>query len=75
MPGMAGIELLEKIKAINPAVTRILMSAFEIQDEQFQKRNCVDKFLQKPILMSNLINEVRMLIAIANPKEAQMLAS
>ena len=75
MPGMAGIELLEKIKAINPAVTRILMSAFEIQDEQFQKRNCVDKFLQKPILMSNLINEVRMLIAIDNPKEAQMLAS
>lgn len=75
MPGMAGIELLEKIKAINPAVTRILMSAFEIQDEQFQERNCVDKFLQKPILMSNLINEVRMLIAIDNPKEAQMLAS
>jgi DNA-binding NtrC family response regulator len=75
MPGMAGIELLEKIKAINPAVTRILMSAFEIQDEQFQKRNCVDKFLQKPILMSNLINEVQMLIAIDNPKEAQMLAS
>ncbi|MGA8403671.1 MAG: response regulator, partial [Nitrososphaeraceae archaeon] len=75
MPGMAGIELLEKIKAINPAVTRILMSAFEIQDEQFQERNCVDKFLQKPILMSNLINEVRMLIAIANPKEVQMLAS
>ena len=75
MPGMAGIELLEKIKAINPAVTRILMSAFEIQDEQFQERNCVDKFLQKPILMSNLINEVRMLITIANPKEAQMLAS
>jgi len=51
------------------------MSAFEIQDEQFQERNCVDKFLQKPILMSNLINEVRMLITIANPKEAQMLAS
>ena len=75
MAGMAGIELLEKIKAINPAVTRILMSAFEIQDEQFQERNCVDKFLQKPILMSNLINEVRMLVAIANPKEAQMLAS
>ena len=75
MPGMTGIELLEKIKAINPAVTRILMSAFEIQDEQFQERNCVDKFLQKPILMSNLINEVRILIAIANPKEAQMLAS
>ena len=52
MPGMAGIELLDKIKAINPAVTRILMSAFEIQEEQFQECNCVDKFLQKPILKS-----------------------
>ena len=75
MPTITGMELLSKIKDVNPAVTRIMMSAFEIQDEQFQERNCVDKFLQKPILMSNLINEVRMLIAIANPKEAQMLVS
>jgi DNA-binding NtrC family response regulator len=75
MPGMAGIELLENIKAINPAVTRILMSAFEIQDEQFQECNCVDKFLQKPVLMSELINEVRMLIPNVNSKqEAQILA-
>ena len=72
---MAGIELLDKIKAINPAVTRILMSAFEIQDDQFQECNCVDKFLQKPVLMSNLMNEVRMLIPNANSKqEAQILA-
>jgi len=64
MAELAGIELLEKIKAINPAVTRILMSAFEIQDEQFQERNCVDKFLQKPVLMTDLINEVRKLISM-----------
>ena len=75
MPGMTGIELLDKMKAINPAVTRILMSAFEIQDDQFQECNCVDKFLQKPVLMSNLMNEVRMLIPDANSKqEAQILA-
>ena len=62
MPGMAGIELLEKIKAINPAVTRILMSAFEVSDGLFQECECVDKFLQKPISMVNLIDEVEMLV-------------
>jgi len=44
MPTMTGIELLSKIKGVNPAVTRIMMSAFEIQDELFQEYKCVDKF-------------------------------
>ena len=64
MPTMTGMELLSKIKDVNPAITRIMMSAFEIQDEQFQERNCVDKFLQKPVLMTDLINEVRKLISM-----------
>jgi response regulator RpfG family c-di-GMP phosphodiesterase len=72
MPEMTGIELLDKMKTMNSTVTRILMSAFEIQDEQFQKCDCVDKFLQKPIHMIDLINEGQVLVA--NPKEAQILA-
>ncbi len=71
MPEMTGIELLDKMKVVNSAVTRILMSAFEIQDEQFQECDCVDKFLQKPIHMIDLINEVRVLVE--NP-QAQILA-
>ena len=63
MPTMTGMELLSKIKDVNPAVTRIMMSAFEIQDELFQEYKCVDKFLQKPVLMTDLINEVRMLVS------------
>jgi response regulator RpfG family c-di-GMP phosphodiesterase len=55
MPGMTGIELLEKI-------TRILMSAFEVNEGLFQECNCVDKFLQKPISMVKLIDEVEMLV-------------
>ena len=58
MPGMTGLELLEKMKAINPAVTRILISAFEVTDELFEECNCVDKFLQKPLSMVTLIDEV-----------------
>ena len=63
MPTMTGMELLSKIKDVGPAATRIMMSAFEIQDEQFQECKCVDKFLQKPVLMTDLINEVRMLVS------------
>ncbi|MGA7141142.1 MAG: response regulator [Nitrososphaeraceae archaeon] len=62
MPTMTGMELLSKIKDVDPAATRIMMSAFEIQDELFQEYKCVDKFLQKPVLMTDLINEVRMLV-------------
>lgn len=62
MPGMTGIELLERIKAINPAVRRLLVSAFEINDELFQEYKCVDKFLQKPLSMVKLIDEVEMLV-------------
>ena len=63
MPTITGMELLSKIKDVNPAVTRIMMSAFEIQDELFQECKCVDKFLQKPVLMTDLINEVRMIVS------------
>ena len=76
MPTMTGMELLSKIKDVNPAVTRIMMSAFEIQDELFQEYKCVDKFLQKPVLIVDLINEVRTLITNSNSKqEAQILTS
>ena len=38
------------------------MSAFEIQDSLFQECDCVDKFLQKPISMVKLIDEVEILV-------------
>ena len=62
MPTMSGMELLSKIKNVNPAVTTIMISAFEIRDELFQECKCVDKFLQKPVLITDLINQVRMLL-------------
>ena len=59
MTGMTGIELLRKIKNIEPTVLGILMSAFEIQDGLFQECNCVDRFLQKPVSMIKMIDEVK----------------
>ena len=43
MPGINGIQLFDKMKAINPTVARILVSAFEIEDQIFQYCRYVDK--------------------------------
>jgi two-component SAPR family response regulator len=59
MPGLNGVELLGKVKQINSEVTRVLISAFEIDDEVFKNYNCIDKFLQKPITMGDLLAEVQ----------------
>jgi DNA-binding NtrC family response regulator len=59
MPGLNGIELLSKVKEVNNEVTTILISAFEIGDEVFKNANCIDKFLQKPVRMGDLLVQVR----------------
>ena len=62
MPTMDGIVLLKKVKAINPSVKTILVSAFDVEDRFFEECECVDKILQKPITIPELINEVEMLM-------------
>ena len=63
MPMMDGMELLKKVKAINPSVKTILISAFEVNDEVFEQCNYVDAFLQKPISIPDLIDAVETQIA------------
>jgi DNA-binding NtrC family response regulator len=58
MPTMNGMELLKKVKAINPSVKTVLTSAFEVDVEDFEQNNCVDAFLQKPIKIPDLIDAV-----------------
>jgi DNA-binding NtrC family response regulator len=68
MAPMSGIELLGKMTDINPSVSRILISAFEVQDELDAYGKYIDKFLKKPISMIDLINEVeKLVIKDANP--------
>ena len=62
MPTMDGIELLTKVKAINSSVKTILISAFDIDDKLFEECKCIDKILQKPITIPELINEVEVLL-------------
>ena len=61
MPGLNGMELLNKIKDSNRFVRTILMTAFEIDDTLFQeytKKKIINGFLQKPIGLHDLIKEV-----------------
>ena len=59
MPLMNGAQFLDKVKAVNPEVKRILLSAFEINDDLFNDCHSIDKFLPKPITMIELIEEVQ----------------
>jgi DNA-binding response OmpR family regulator len=65
MPGLTGIQLARKVKAINPNVKVVLMTAFEIRDEEFSKvfpSTNVDGFVQKPISIRELTNKVLSLL-------------
>jgi DNA-binding NtrC family response regulator len=61
MPEMSGIRLARKVKEINPKVKVILMTTFEIKDNEFSKvfpSTQVDGFVQKPFHMKDLTNKI-----------------
>jgi DNA-binding NtrC family response regulator len=61
MPGLSGIKLAKKVKEINPNVKVILMTSFEINDNEFSKvfpSTQVDGFVQKPVGIENLTNKI-----------------
>lgn len=61
MPGMSGIRLARKVKQINPNVKVVLMTSFEINDNEFSKvfpSTQVDGFVQKPVGIKNLTNKI-----------------
>ena len=67
MPGINGMELVYKIKKVNPLVRTLLMTAFEMSDNVFEeciKNNIIDDFLQKPLKLSGLESEVHKQINI-----------
>jgi DNA-binding NtrC family response regulator len=61
MPGMSGIRLARKVKEINPNIKVVLMTSFEIKDNEFSKvfpSTQVDGFVQKPVDIKNLNNNI-----------------
>jgi DNA-binding NtrC family response regulator len=64
MPEQNGIELLITMNQIKTSIKTLLMSAFGIRDEEIfqqckKKQKYHKRFLQKPIALSDLINEVK----------------
>ncbi len=65
MPAISGIQLSKKVKEINPNVKVVLMTAFEIRDNEFSKvfpSTSVDGFVQKPIGIKELTDKILSLV-------------
>ena len=65
MPSLSGIQLSRKLKEVNPNVKVVLMTAFEIRDDEFSKvfpSTQVDGFVQKPIGIKDLTDKILNLI-------------
>jgi DNA-binding NtrC family response regulator len=65
MPSLSGIQLSKKVKEVNPNVKVVLMTAFEIRDNEFSKvfpSMHVDGFVQKPIGIRELTNKILSII-------------
>jgi DNA-binding NtrC family response regulator len=68
MPALSGIQLARKVKEINPDIKVVLMTSFEIRDNEFSKvfpSMHVDGFVQKPISMNDLTNKILSIIGEA----------
>lgn len=65
MPYLSGIQLARKVKEVNPNVKTVLMTAFEIRDNEFSKvfpSTHVDGFVQKPIGIKDLTDKILSII-------------
>lgn len=63
MPLMTGLELLKKVKELNPNVRTMLLSAFDLQDnadlQKYLNDGVIDSFVEKPITINRLCQKVR----------------
>jgi DNA-binding NtrC family response regulator len=62
MPNVNGLELLKKVKQLNPSVRTILISAYEVDEDQvfqnYMKQGIINLFVKKPIGLPELCQEV-----------------
>jgi DNA-binding NtrC family response regulator len=62
MPGLNGLELLKKVKKLNPKVRRMLISAYEVENDPvfraYVKEGVIDVFIHKPLNIECLCKEV-----------------
>jgi YesN/AraC family two-component response regulator len=58
MPGLNGLELLKKVKTLNPKVRTILMSAYNFEEEELYQEYMIETVINstiaKPVTMKRL---------------------
>jgi len=63
MPGLNGLELLKKVKDLNPKVRTILMSAYNFEEEELYQsymiQAVINSTIGKPVTMNRLYQTVR----------------
>lgn len=62
MPQMSGFEFVRKVKQLRPEMTVLLMTAFEINKDEFDKvlpSTKVDGFIRKPAGMPELVETIK----------------
>jgi YesN/AraC family two-component response regulator len=56
MPGLTGIELIQKLRLLNIRLKIIMITGFEIQDLQMNSLPPLDGFLCKPFKAADLLD-------------------
>ena len=63
MPSLNGLELLKKVKTLNPKVRTILMSAYNFEEEelyqQYMEEAVINSPIEKAVTMNRLYQSVR----------------
>lgn len=58
MPGMNGYEFIKKVKEMQPNIKVFFMTAFELDDMEFNRilpSIKIDEFIEKPVSLKNLV--------------------
>lgn len=62
MSGLNGLELLKKVKNVNPKVRTILMSAYNFEEDptyvEYMKDGIIDSTIEKPVTIQRLCQRV-----------------
>ena len=62
LPNLSGLELLKKVKGLNSKVRTILVSAYEVGEndvfQKYVKEGIIDLFISKPVKINDLCQSV-----------------
>jgi len=75
MPGMSGIETLQRVRHSNPLLPVLLVTAYaDVRDAVHAMRDGAANYLEKPIDLDELLASVRHALGMDEPAQAQVAA-